>query len=190
MKQLIGIIAAALVFVAYTPYIKDTLKAKTKPHPYSWFVWGFLTLIIFALQTSHGAGPGAYVTFTVGALSLFIAFLGLKHGKTDITRSDTVFFVAALLATGVWLFAKEPALSMVLLVSIDMLGFAPTIRKAWHKPNEETLITWEINAFRHGLSVLAIQEYSLITLLNPVVWMIANIAFSLMLVFRRKANRP
>ncbi len=186
MKEIIGIIAAALVFVSYAPYLRDIFKGKTKPHPYSWFVWGLTTLIILALQLSHGAGPGAYTTATVVAMSFLVSALGFKNGKKDITRLDTAFFITALIATGIWLFAKQPTLSMILLVTIDMLGMAPTIRKAWNKPNEETLFTWSLNGLRHALSIVAIQSYSLLTLLNPVTWTITNLAFSLLLITRRR----
>jgi hypothetical protein len=39
MKELIGIVSASLAFVAYVPYFRDIFKVKTKPHPYSWFIW-------------------------------------------------------------------------------------------------------------------------------------------------------
>lgn len=188
MKEVIGIIAALLVFAAYGPYLRDMAKGKTKPHPYSWFVWAFLTAIIFALQISHGAGAGAYVTGTVAALSFIICFYGIRYGTKDITRFDSICFFLALAATGVWLFAKQPTASMILLVSIDMLGFLPTVRKSWHRPYEETLFTWSLNGFRHFLSIFAIEKYSLLTVLNPAVWAVANGLFSLMLIYRRRAN--
>ncbi|HEY4964023.1 MAG TPA: hypothetical protein VIH90_04980 [Candidatus Saccharimonadales bacterium] len=186
IKETIGVIAVVLSFVAYVPYIRDILKGKTKPHIYSWFVWGFLTTIIFALQVKGNGGPGAWVTLSAGVFSFIVFFLGLKHGDKNITKSDTVFFIAALVATGIWMFAKQPALSVILLVSIDMIGFIPTIRKSWKKPHEETLFLWSLNGFRHGLSILALRQYSILTVLYPAVWTAANILFSLMLVIRRK----
>lgn len=186
MKEIIGIIAASIVFLAYAPYLRDIKRGKTKPHPYSWFVWGLTTVIILALQVSHGAGAGAYTTATVATVAFVVSALGFRNGKKDITRLDTAFFIAALSAIGIWLFAKQPTLSMVLLVTIDMLGIAPSVRKAWNKPYEETLSTWGLNSLRHALSILAIQTYSLLTLLNPVMWTIANSAFSLMLIRRRR----
>lgn len=186
LKEIIGFIAAALAFVAYGPYIRDAIKGITKPHPYSWFIWGLITAIIFALQITHEAGAGAYVTLTVAVLSFVICGIGFKKGIKDITVLDTICFILALGATGVWLFAKQPTLSMVLLVAIDMLGFIPTVRKAWHKPQEETLFTWWFNGLRHAVSLFAIQRYSLISLLNPVVWTMANAIFSLVLIIRRR----
>lgn len=186
MKEVLGVIAVGLAFVAYIPYFRDILSGKTKPHVYSWFVWGFLTTIIFALQIKGGGGAGAWVTLSAGIFSFVVFFLGLKNGKRDITTSDTLFFVSALVATGVWVFAKQPTLSVVLLVTIDMLGFVPTIRKSWHKPSEETLFTWSLNGFRHGLSIVALRQYNVLTLLYPIVWTAANVLFSTMLIIRRK----
>jgi hypothetical protein len=140
-----------------------------------------------ALQVTHGAGPGAYTTATVSVIGFVVCALGFKNGKRDITRLDTAFLVAALVALVIWLFAKQPTLSMALLILVDMLGMGPTIRKAWHKPNEETLFMWSINSLRHTLSIAALQTYSLLTLLNPVAWATTNFLFSVLLIGRRAA---
>lgn len=190
MKNVIGVIAVILAFAAYIPYFRDIVKGKTKPHIYSWFIWGFLTTIIFALQVKGGGGAGAWVTLSAGIFSFIVFFLGLRSGDKDITKSDTVFFIAALIATGLWVFAKQPTLSVILLVVVDMLGFIPTIRKSWKKPQEETLFMWALNGFRHSLSILALRQYNTLTLLYPSVWAAANILFSLMLIIRRRALSP
>lgn len=43
MKEIIGVTAVLLAFISYAPYIRDILKGRTKPHVYSWFVWGFVS---------------------------------------------------------------------------------------------------------------------------------------------------
>ena len=185
-KVVIGSLAVILTFVGYIPYIKDTIKGKTKPHVYSWFVWGLVTAIAFALQVSDRAGVGAWVTL-VAALVCFLIFgLGLKMGKKNISKLDTIFFVLALLAVAIWVLAKQPVISVILVSLIDMLGFAPTIRKSWNQPFSETLFTYLLNTFRHGISILALQNYSIITWLYPLSWTLANGLFSVMLIIRRK----
>lgn len=186
VKTIISAIAVVLAFVAYIPYLRDTINGKTTPHVYSWFIWGFLTAIVYALQVSAGAGVGSWVTLSVAVISFLIFFLGLRSGKKDITKSDTIFFILSLVALLLWLVAKKPVLSVILAVSIDMLGFFPTIRKSWNKPYSETLSLYELNSFRHLLSLLALQKYNVVTWLNPVVWILANVLFSLMLIIRRK----
>jgi len=186
MKQIIGIVSVLLAIVAYVPYFRDIIKGKTKPHVYTWFVWGLVTSIIFALQVKGGGDWGVYVTLSAAVLSFAVFAFGLKNGNKDIHKIDTVFLLVALLALGMWLFAKQPVSSVIILVTIDMLGFAPTIRKSWNKPYDETLFTWSLNGFRHGLSILALGSYNILTLLYPLAWTIANILFSVMLIIRRK----
>lgn len=186
MKTIISLTAVVLAFVAYIPYLRDTLKGKTTPHIYSWFIWGFLTAIIYALQVNAGAGVGSWVTLSVALISFLIFFLGLRNGKKDITKSDTLFFILSLITLFLWLITKQPILSVVLAVSIDMLGFFPTIRKSWKKPYSETLSLYELNSFRHLLSIFALQKYNIVTWLNPVVWTLANGLFSLILIIRRR----
>ena len=186
IKTIISLVAVGLTIVGYIPYLRDTIKGKTTPHIYTWFIWGTVTAIAYALQVAGGAGVGSWVTLAVAIIAFVIFAFGLRNGKKDITRSDTVFFALSLLAIFLWLVAKQPILSVILVSTIDMLGFIPTIRKSWHKPYSETLFTYELNAFRHGLSLFALQQYSIVTWLYPASWALANALYSLMLIYRRK----
>jgi len=186
LKTLIGIIAVILVFVGYAPYLRDVIKGKTKPHIYSWFIWTLETAIIFALQFSAGAGAGSWTNLAVVFIGFLVFILGMRNGDKDITRTDTVFFILSFVALFLWLIIKQPVLSVVLVTIVDVLGFVPTIRKSWSKPHSETLFTYELGAFRHMLSVLALQSYSIVAWLNPVAWIIANVFFSIMLIVRRR----
>lgn len=186
MKEILSIIGVSLTFIAYIPYIRDTLKGKTTPHVYTWLAWSLLSFIIFALQLSDHAGPGAYVTLASGIATTIIFLLGLRQGNKDITKTDTAIFIAVLVGTVLWLLADEPVLSTVLLVTTDVLAFGPTIRKSWNKPKQETPITYTITAFRHGLSVVALNKLTIVTALFPITWTIVNTLFVGMLIMRKK----
>lgn len=186
MKEIIGLVAVALTFAGYIPYIKDTVKGKTTPHVYTWFIWGLVTAIAFGLQLSDSAGPGAFTTLAAAIVCFIIFGFGIRQGKKNVTTSDTIFFVLSLLALALWLFAKQPVLSVILVSIIDMLGFIPTIRKSYNKPHEETLISYTTNTFRFSLAILALERYTLITVLYPATWIIANGLFSIFLIARRK----
>ena len=186
LKVIIGLIAVLLTFVGYVPYLKDTIKGKTKPHVYSWFIWGFVSLLIFVLQFSGKGGAGSFVTLAAGIVCLITFTVALRNGTKDITRTDTAFFILALIALVIWIFAKQPLISIILLSTIDMLGFIPTIRKSWHKPHTETLFSYVLNTFRFGLAIYALQTYTIVTSLYPITWILANGAFSVLLIIRRK----
>ncbi len=187
IKSSIAVIGIILTVVGYIPYLKDTLSGKTLPHVYTWFIWATVTAIAYALQVSAGAGPGSWITLAVVCVSYLIFILGFKSGKKQIARIDTVFFVLALIALGLWLIARQPVLSIILVATVDMLGFVPTIRKSWNKPYTETLFSYELNTIRHGLSLFALEQYSIVTWLYPLSWTIANGIFSIILILRRKA---
>ena len=187
LKNIVGIVAVFLTFIGYIPYIKDVISGKTVPHVYSWFLWGFVTLIAYALQVSAGGGIGAYVTFTAGLLCTIVFIIGFtKKGKKDITQVDTIFFILALIALGFWLIAKQPVISAILTTGVDLLGFAPTIRKSWNKPYSETLSFYLLNTIRFILAVFSLQRYTIVTALYPLAWIFGNGLFGLMLIMRRK----
>lgn len=187
LKHILGIIAVLLTFAAYGPYVKDILRGKTKPHVFSWLVWGFVTLIVFVLQFVGGAGIGSFVTLSAAIMCVVVFLLGLRmKGKKDITSSDTVFLVLAFCSLSIWLVAKQPTLSVLLATITDLLGFAPTVRKSWHNPYTETLSFYIINTVRFILAALSLQTYSVVTALYPIVWFVANGLFAVMLVLRRQ----
>ena len=139
------------------------------------------------VQLTDNPGPGSLVTFVAGAVCLVIFILGLiKKTNAKITKSDTVFFALALVAMGLWLIADQPVLSVILLSTIDLLGFGPTVRKSWNNPYTETLISYEINTLRFALALLALNHYTITTALYPVTWVFANGLFSTFLIIRRR----
>ena len=187
LKTSIGIIAVILTFAGYIPYLRDVRAGKTKPHLYSWFLWGFVATIVFALQLSGSAGVGAFVTLAAASMCFVVIFLGRKHRSTSkITPADKVFLVLALVALGAWVVAKQPLLSAVLATTIDLLGFAPTVRKSWKEPFSETLSFYHLNTLRFGLALYSLERYTIITALYPFTWLLANTLFALLLILRRK----
>jgi uncharacterized protein with PQ loop repeat len=185
-KTILSIIGIVLTFIAYIPYVHDILKGKTKPHVISWFIWALTTGIIYGLQVSAGAGSGAWITLAVAVIMLLIFFLSLKGGDKDVKPIDIVFLVIAIIALALWFVVKQPLLSIILLTSVDIMGFIPTFRKTWASPYSETLSTYSINTFRHALSFFALAEFNPITYLFPISWTLANGIFVVMLVMRRQ----
>ncbi|HYC34133.1 MAG TPA: hypothetical protein VEC13_00195, partial [Candidatus Paceibacterota bacterium] len=139
IKTIIGIISVVLVFIAYIPYIRNIFKGTTKPHMYSWLLWGILSFIIYAMQVSAGAGPGSWITLCIGLVVLYVFILSIKRGTKDVKPIDLVFLIIGLLTIPLWLLAEQPVLSMIIVTAIDLIGFLPTIRKSWNDPYSETL---------------------------------------------------
>ncbi len=119
-------------------------------------------------------------------MCLIVIFLGLKKGKRDIVLADKVVLVLTLLTIVIWLFVKRPLLAIILASLADLLAFVPTVRKSWNKPFSETLSLYQLNTLRFGLGAIALEQFSFITAIWPVMWAVCNGLFALMLISRRK----
>ena len=186
MKTALGIIATAMAFVSYIPYIRNMLSGKTKPHAFSWLVWGTLTAIAFVGQVSEGAGPGAWVTGFTACVSFFIFVTVLRTGEKDIAKSDWLSLVGAGIAMLLWWATSDPLIAVILITLIDALGFFPTFRKSYHKPYEETAITFAISGLKFVIAIIALENLTPTTWLYPASLVLMNGIFVVMLLIRRK----
>jgi hypothetical protein len=186
VKEAVGAIAVVLTFAAYVPYYRDILKGKTRPHIYSWSLWGLLTILLVALQIKGGAGPATWVTAAAGLLCVGVVVLSLKNGKRDITTSDTIVAILSLLAIGFWLIADQPLVSMILATLADLLAFIPTVRKSYRDPYSETLSLYITNALRFCLALIAVEHYTFLSSSWIVAWIISNALLAILLAVRRR----
>lgn len=190
MKEIVSLVAIALALFAYVPYYRDIFKGTTKPHVYSWGLWSLSGSLLVALQFVGGAGPAAWVTATGTLLCFGVFLLSLKGGKRHITKLDTAMATLSLAAIVFWLIADQPIVSMLLLIASDILAFIPTVRKSWINPYSETLLTYVVHTIRYTLTLLAVQDYTILSTLSIAIWTGVNGLFALMLVARRKQVKP
>lgn len=169
MKELIGLITVILAFAGLIPYIIDIFRNKTKPHVFTWVVWALVTFLAFLAQWRSGGGAGSWTTGATGLLTIFIALLSFKKGSRDITKSDVVIFIGALIAIVPWFLSNDPTISVILLTIINSSAYIPTIRKTVNDPSSETLSSYILHAVRHTLSIFALSNYSIATFLYPLI---------------------
>lgn len=185
-KELLSGFAIALTFIAFVPYIRSILQNKTKPHAFSWIIWASVTFIIFLAQLSDGGGAGAWPIGISGVITLFVAVLAyLKKTDHMIAKKDWIFFVLAMSAIPFWYVTSNPLWAVVILTVVDLLGFVPTFRKAYSYPNEEQLIFYILIASRNLIAIVALEHYSLTTLLFPAATALACVMFIQMVMYRR-----
>lgn len=183
-----AVIAITLSWVAFIPYVATVMRGETHPHVFSWLIWTLLPAIACAAQISAGGGIGSYVTGCAALQSLCITGLALMKGEKTITRGDIASFAAALMAIPVWYLTQSALVAVVMVTAIDLLGFYPTIRKSWDKPREEYLPTYLIVALSFSISVMALDMFSITTVLYPVTLASANALFVLAVAYRRKVT--
>ncbi|MCW8194563.1 hypothetical protein F6455_07170 [Proteobacteria bacterium 005FR1] len=188
-KEMLGLIAIALTVTGFLPYVTAILRSRIKPHALSWMIWGAVTFIVFTAQLQAGGGAGAWTNGVSGLLSLSIAVLAFsksRNHKDAITRADWFFFTAAFSSLPLWYFTADPLWAVVILTTVDVLGFGPTIRKAYHRPHEEGTFFFVAFTARNAVALLALEQYSLATVLFPAATGIACAALVVLVGWRRQ----
>lgn len=186
MKELLSGAGIALTFLAYYPYIRSITRGDTKPHVFSWVIWGSVTVIVFLAQLAGGGGLGAWPIGVSGLISIYVMVLAwIRKSDSTITRVDWLFFILAMSALPLWFFTADPLWAVVILTTVDVLGFGPTFRKAYRRPFEEHLLFFTLIGLRNLVSIAALEVYSLTTVLFPAATAAACVLFIAMVVWRR-----
>jgi len=187
-RQLFSFAAITLTFVAFFPYIRSILQGKTKPHVFSWVIWGSTTFIVFLAQLADKGGIGAWPIGVSGIITVYVALLAyLKKSDSSITLSDWAFFIVAMSAIPFWYLSNDPLWAVVILTSVDVIGFGPTIRKAYFHPFEEQMTFFVLMAMRNLFVIIALENLSVTTILFPALTGLGCLVFIVVVVFRRRA---
>ncbi len=173
-------IASILAFVGNIPYLRDVVKRRVKPHPYTWFIWTIVSCVVFLGQVVKGAGIAAIPTAVSEVFTIIIFFLSLKYGFKNPPKIDKFFLVFALVGLIPWLITKDPTVSVVTVVSIDLIAFIPTLRKTYCHPKSETYLLYGSNVLRHSLILASLGAYNVATMLHSISMIITN---SIMVIF-------
>lgn len=186
IKELLSAIAIAITFIAFMPYIRSIQQGKTKPHVFSWIIWASVTFIIFLAQLADKGGAGAWPIGVSGIITLYVAILAYsKKSDSMITKKDWLFFSIAMSALPFWYFTSNPLWAVVILTTVDLLGFAPTFRKSYYRPYEESLLFFILMAIRNVIVITALENYSLTTILFPAATALACILLIQLITIRR-----
>ncbi|WP_300395792.1 hypothetical protein [Henriciella sp.] len=186
-KEVFSAIAMVLTFIAFYPYIRAIMKGRTRPHVFSWFIWAAVTFTVATAQLAGGAGVGAWPIAVSGLITGGVALLALsKSADTSIHRMDWVFLALAFSALPLWWLTADPLAAVIILTSVDLLGFGPSIRKAWTLPHEENALFFTLGALRNGLVILALEHSSWTTALFPAAVGIACLMFVTVILARRQ----
>jgi hypothetical protein len=187
-KKILSAVAVAITFIAFYPYISAIIRGIIKPHVFSWVIWGTTTFVVFLAQREANAGAGAWPIGVSGVITLFIALLAyIKRADVAITRVDWWFFFSAMSSLPLWYFTSDPLWAVAILTVVDVLGFGPTVRKAYHFPRSESVLFFTLFATRNLIVIVALENYSVTTVLFPAVIAAACLLLLAMLIYRRRS---
>lgn len=187
LKAAYSATAIALTLFGFYPYIRSILRNQTKPHVFTWVIWGITTFVVFLAQIQSQAGIGAWPIGISGVITVGIAILAYrKRGDISITRLDWLFFCAALSSLPIWYLTTDPLWAVVILTVVDLLGFGPTLRKVYQQPHSESATFFAIFLARNCFVILALEHYSLTTVLFPAAIALVCLGLIVLIPYRKR----
>jgi len=191
IKIFFAIIAVVVGLISYYLYTRDLFSLKTKPHIYSWLIWT-ITQGTAMVAIYYGGGIWGGLELTMGTIfNVAILVFCLKYGTKNITKRDTIVLIIALIAIFVWWQLKIPLVSVLMVSVIDFFGFLPSFRKSYEEPWSETLSSWLLFSVANIFSILALNQYNLLTLTYLIFITVGNMSVFFICLFRRPfVTRP
>jgi hypothetical protein len=174
IQGVIGIIAGLLAFCAIPIYVIDILRGNTKPSKVTWWMLALLNIAITASYFASGARDTIWIPFAYAVGYIFVALLSIKYGEGTWERTDFICLVGALIGIAAWWFFQSAYVALAILIVADFLALAPTIKKAYLRPQTESKLAWGIAVFASALNLLALENWSLHLSLYPIYIFITN----------------
>lgn len=139
----LGKIAGVLAFLGYIPYLLSIVRRKTLPNPATWWIWTIMGGILFASYYLEGNREAIWVPFSYFIGPTVTGILSLKYGRNEFGSFEKYCLGGAAFSLILWQ-VSGPVVALTMLIMIDLIAIAPTLRKTYFKPDSEDPLAWSI----------------------------------------------
>ena len=205
-KDIMGALAVLIAAAAYGIYVWKSLQGEARPHPLSWLIFGVLTGTGYLVQLDQRAGPGSWVMAITTIVCLLLCIMSFWRGERSFPWYEWAFLGAAVIVFLFYLWSRNPdligavlsgaphdllvrhapAISATLAALVNVLGFGPTLTKAWSRPHSDSVSVFALNSLKFVPSFFALDTISVATCIFPATLVIANAAVALVIYLRQR----
>jgi hypothetical protein len=188
MFEYLVFVAAFASLLAAFAYIYSMFRGQTKPNRVTWFMWSVAPFIATAAAVSNGVGWAVVPVFMAG-FSPFLIFAASFFSKEAYWKSTSFDYLCGTLsaiAIVLWFATENPNLTIVFSIVSDALAAVPTLVKAWHSPQTESVWPFIVGAFSPATSFLAAATWGFSELAFPVYLMVMNCVLVVVVCKRKR----
>jgi hypothetical protein len=182
---LIGEIAGVLAIIQVVPYIVSIFRGHTKPERTSYFIWFMVDTVKIASYVEIGARTTIYVPLVFTFTAFIIFLLSIKYGMGGVSKFDTGCFFLAVFGIIMWMITNDALFTLYFTTTLGLVGYLPTIRKAYFLPQTENTLSWTMTAFTGTLNLLALTTLSLKIALPPACGAVTETIVAYLVLFPR-----
>ncbi len=187
-KIAFAILSAILVMIGEITYLVEIFRKEVRPNPYPFLIWsiqyGMATGILFI----NGAGLGITVSLLETLVSITFTVIGFtkKYGYRSWSWWEAATYFLTFLAMVLWLAIPDPLISIICLVISGGLSLLPVYKKVWYDPQSESATTWFMYAAAVVASLIAITDYTPVTILGVTDVVLFDFGVGVFVVLRNK----
>jgi uncharacterized membrane protein HdeD (DUF308 family) len=177
MFEFLVLVAAFASLLAALAYIHSMFKGKAKPNRVTWLMWSIAPFIATAAAEFNGVS-WAVVPVFVSGFSPFLIFLSsFFHTKAYWKISKFDYFCGALsgIALVLWFATTNANNAIIFAIMSDAVAAVPTLRKASHSPETESLWPFLVGIFSPLTSFTVAITWSFAELAFPTYLVAINI---------------
>ncbi|MCW4019412.1 MAG: hypothetical protein NWF00_12165 [Candidatus Bathyarchaeota archaeon] len=177
MFEFLVFVAAFAALLAALVYVRSMFRGQTKPNRVTWLMWSIAPFIATFAAVSSGVTWAAVPVFMSG-LSPFLIFTASffnKRAYWKLSRFDYVCGVLSALALLLWYLTQNPNVAIVFAIVSDALAAAPTLLKAWRRPETESPWPCVVGVFAPLTSFLVASVWTFSALAFPTYLIGLNI---------------
>lgn len=105
---------------------------------------------------------------------LLLCVMSFARGERVFPWYEWAFLSAAAVVFIFHLLSRQRTLSAVLASLINVLGFGPTVTKAWYRPHSDSVTTFTLNGLKFVPSFFALDNVSVATAIFPATLVVAK----------------
>lgn len=107
------------------------------------------------------------------------------RGERTFPWYEWAFLVAAAVIFVFYLWSRQPTIAAVLTATVNVLGFGPTVTKAWQRPQSDSITTFTLDSIKFIPAFFAMDNFSVATCVMLAALVVANAAVALIIYARR-----
>jgi hypothetical protein len=153
---MLGLLAGVIGVVGYAPYIRDILKGSTRPDRASWLIWTLEYAALFCAQLGVGAAESLWLVGLQLLGVVTICALSYRYGVGGFDRKNTIVLLSVCIVLVIWYLTRSADLTIILLIAVEAVGVALTMRKVYKQPGSETLVMWALIAVAGVIGIAAV----------------------------------
>lgn len=175
LSNILGALAGVTALIAYGLYLKQVIKGWSTPNPSSWLIWfiaGVINTFAYFAVVNGNIWQSLFVIAVTFSILVILIYSLFKGRFTKIKTLEIVIFLMALAIGLFWQISANDRMSNLLLQSIYVISYIPTVTGLINKTGKEHYASWVTAVISYSFATLAlVLNYpgDWISFVSPVV---------------------